>query len=297
MPPPPKTPFWVMRNGRVIPRRPRRLLREQEAAIDAGLLVAQVNAVPDRPIQTPREVAHILHALRWTTPLSGETKKQKCWNITNSRDANIRAFGYKLLFGFLPTLARERAWYPDVYDRPELYQCAKCGQTEETQDHIYECADHRAVEECFRNKYEALRQRDTPINIGTLRPWRTLGMLQGRVHPWWETIIPMLQRRSRTSPITATAATIMHLIRTSIETWYQAVWLPRCQRTIDQERRLGLHQGTKLRRMRAENRSRTHSHPSPTPNLPSSLLSGPKRRAAYDQFISELMDGTDRQSV
>ena len=234
---------------------------------------------------------HILNALQWTTLRGGGTQRRKCWNITNHRDANIRVFGYKLLFGFLPTLLRQLAWYSSVYSCPELYQCAKCGQMEETQEHIYECADHSAVEECFRNKYEALRKDDTAINIDSLRPWMSLGLLQGRVHTQWETNIPMLQQGQGT---TSTAATITLLLRTALETWYEAMWLPRCQRTIDQERRLGLYQGTKIRRMREENRSRMNAQPSPTPNLPRSQLSGQERRTTYDQFNSELMNGTDR---
>jgi hypothetical protein len=68
----------------------------------------------------------ILHILRWTTTSTGEIqKKKKCWN-------NKRAFGFKLLMGFLPTLARQRAWYPEVYNRPVLFQCAKCGQSKTT---------------------------------------------------------------------------------------------------------------------------------------------------------------------
>jgi len=171
MPPPSKTPFWIMHNGRAIPRRPRRFLREQDEKITADLLVKQVNAVPDRPTQTPSDVKHILNALQWTTLWGGGTQRRKCWNITNHRDANIRAFGYKLLFGFLPTLLRQLAWYSSVYSCPELYQCAKCGQMEETQEHIYACADHSAVEECFKIKYEALwSKKTTSISIRTLRP-------------------------------------------------------------------------------------------------------------------------------
>jgi hypothetical protein len=291
MAPSSKIPFWIMHNGRVIPRRPRHFLREQDEKITADLLVKQVNAVPDRPTQTPNDVKCILKALLWTALPDGGTQRQKCWNITNHRDANIRVFGYKQLIEFLPTLLRQQSWYSSVYNCPELCQCAKCGQMEETQEHIYACADHSAVEECFRNKYEALwSKKITPISIRTLRPWRLLGWLQGRVHPQWEIIIPMLQQGQGT---TSTAATIILLLRTSLETWYEAVWLPRCQRTIDQERRLGLHQGTKLRRMREENRSRMNAHPSPTPNLPRSQLSGQERRTAYDQLNSELMGSTN----
>jgi len=52
MPPPLEAPFWIMHDGRVIQRRPRRLLREQDEAITSEQLVKQVNAVPDRPDQT-----------------------------------------------------------------------------------------------------------------------------------------------------------------------------------------------------------------------------------------------------
>src|SRR5215471_16696034 len=140
MPPPPDAPFWMLHHGRVIPRRPRRLLREQDEAITASRLVAQVNSVPDRPIQPPSHVEHTLRVFQWTVLPDGEVRKRKCWNTTNSRDSHIRAFGYKLLMGFLPTLARERAWYPEIYNRPSLYKCAKCGDERETQGHLYSCA-------------------------------------------------------------------------------------------------------------------------------------------------------------
>src|SRR3954452_21776013 len=103
----------------------------------------------------------------------------------------------------------------------------------------------------------------------SLRPWISLGWLQGRAHLQWEIIISMLQQGQGT---TSTVATIILLLCISLETWYEAVWLPRCQRIIGQERRLGLYQGTKLRRMREENRSRTNAQPSPTPDLPRSQL-------------------------
>src|SRR4051812_18837850 len=84
----------------------------------------------------------------------------------------------------------------------------------------------------------------------------------------------MLQQGQGT---TSTATTIIHLLCASPETWYEVVYLPRCQRSINQERRLGLHQGTKLRRMREENRSRMNAHPSPTPN-PSQTALGPRKK-------------------
>jgi len=181
MPPPRDAPFWIMHDGRVIPRRPRRLVREQDEAVTSDRLMEQANTVPDRPRQSPVEVKHILHVLRWTALPTGETRRRKGWNITSFRDSHIRAFGYKLLTGFLPTLARQRAWYPDVYDRPELYQCAKCGDPRETQDHLYECADHAATEECFRERHRTLQQGEgAGIDPGLLSPWQSLGRLQGR---------------------------------------------------------------------------------------------------------------------
>jgi hypothetical protein len=44
--------------------------------------VAQVNAIPNRPMQSPRDVKHILWVLRWTTLPTGETQRRKGWNIT-----------------------------------------------------------------------------------------------------------------------------------------------------------------------------------------------------------------------
>jgi ribonuclease HI len=292
MPPPPDAPFWMLHDRRVIPRRPRRILREQDEAITAERLVEQVNSVPNRPTQSPEQVKHILRVLQWTVFLDGEIRKQKCWKITNSHDSHIRAFGYKHLLGFLPTLARQRAWYPEVYDRPSLYKCAKCGDEWETQEHIYDCADHSAAEECFGDKYLALQPRDhTLVDMRSLQPWNSLGLLQGRVHPGWKTAIPMLRHGMRKAP--TTPSLIRQLLRASLETWYHAIWLPRCQRTISQERSQGLSQGAKLRRMRATSRYRTNAPRSPTPTLPPSFLDRIKdREAFYRRFLSQLMHGT-----
>ena len=105
-------------------------------------------------------------------------------------------------------------------------------------------------------------------------------------------------RRSTHTRAASPAATIQQLLRASLEAWYTAIWLPRCQRTIEQEQRQGLHQGAKLRRMRAPRGSVADAPPSPTPKLPPSFI-GPAsgRREAHSRFMSLLMHGTDRQSV
>jgi len=198
---------------------------------------------------------------------------------------------------FLATLARQAAWYPEVYDRPELYSCAKCHQPDETQEHIHECADHSEVVECFGAKFRSLQPAETsPLDTRPLRPWNLLGRLQGRIHPLWETTISAMQAgKTRTA---TTAATIQQLLRASIETWYDAIWLPRCQRTIEQERTQGIYQGAKLRRMRAQRRDCTNALPSPTPNLPPSFIKHETdRREAYHRLIFQLMHGTDRRRV
>jgi hypothetical protein len=71
----------------------------------------------------------------------------------NCHDAKVRGFVFKLLWGFTPTLERQRAWYPQVYNRPELFLCAKCKQTTETPEHMFECADRTEIETCFRDRY------------------------------------------------------------------------------------------------------------------------------------------------
>jgi len=94
----------------------------------------------------------------------------------------MRAFRLKQLIGFLQTLARQAAWYPDVYNRPELVQCAKCNQPGETQEHLYDCADQRDVEEGFQARLRMLEpggntQTDTETLglCNLLRPWNSLG--------------------------------------------------------------------------------------------------------------------------
>jgi len=293
-PPPPDTPFWPKYDDRAIPRRLRRLFREQDEAITSSQLIKQVNAVPHRPRQSPKEVEHILHILRWTVLPNGQTAKKKCWNITNIRDSNIRAFGLKQLMGFLPTLARQEAWYPNVYDRPELIRCAKCSQPGETQEHLYECADHLAVKESFQARFctiESSRDKTCrQADMRMLRPWNSMGWLQGRIHPRWALMIPSLQHDRLMTVGTPTA--IQRLLRSSLETWYHTIWLPRCQRTISQEKSQGLHQGAKLRRMRVTQHRRPDAPASPAPNLPLFFLESSKERMdEYHRLMLRLMHG------
>ena len=204
MPPPSGTPFWILHDKRVIPRRPRRLLREQDEEITAERLKKQVNEVPGRLDQNLKEITYILHALRGTIDREGKTQMKKCWNITNLRDCTIRAFGYKLLMGFLPTLERQRSWYPEVYNPKNLIKCAKCEHEVETLEHLYGCADHSQVEQCFRDRFRALQpQTTTPMDPRELLPWRWLGGLQGRIYPSWEIAIPLLQHGRRGTRSTA----------------------------------------------------------------------------------------------
>ena len=56
----------------------------------------------------------------------------------------------------------------------------------------------------------------------------------------WDSLDPAQQDRRGSQ---STAAIIIQLVRGSLETWYTAIWLPRCQRTIEQERACGQHQG------------------------------------------------------
>jgi hypothetical protein len=86
-----------------------------------------------------------------------------------------------------------------------------------------------------------------PIDISALRPWNWLGLLQGRVHPSWKSMIPTLQQGMQRTALTA--AVIQQLLRASLETWYHTIWQPRCKRTVEQEQNQGLYQGTKIRRM------------------------------------------------
>ena len=303
MPPPHGTPIWMLHDGRVIPRRPRRLLREQDEAITATHLVAQVNAVPDRPTQTPGQVALILQMLQWTRRPDEGTEQRKRWKTTNSRDAHIRAFGYKQLMGFLPTLQRQQAWYPEVYNRPELVRCAKCGHTPETQDHVYQCADHAAVEAQFIESYRALLPMSNPPvdppNPRRLGSFALLDGLHGRVDPRWADAIPGLQQRryTRQGWVTDSAKTVTKwLLRAALSAWYTAAWLPRCERTIEQEQSEGLRQATKIRWMRAARRGTPRSQPSPTHNPPRSFpQTAPERLAAHHRSLFRLMHGTDRR--
>ena len=121
-----------------------------------------------------------------------------------------------------------------MYNRQELVECAKCSHPNETPKHIYDCADHSQVDQCFRDRFRALQpQTATPMDPRELLPWRGLDTLQGRVNPYWENVIPMLQHGRRGTQ--STAKVIVQYLRASLETWYVAIWLPRWQRTSELE--------------------------------------------------------------
>jgi hypothetical protein len=184
------------------------------------ILVKQINVVHGLPDQKPEDVMHSLKPLLWVTLPGGRIEKN-CWNITNYHDTRFRGFRLKLLLGFLPTLERQQAWYPQVYNRPELFLCAKCKQTT-SPEHMFECADRMEREACFRDRYRPFQPRETePIDLSALRQWDWLGLLQGRVHPSWKSMILTLQQcMQRTA---STAAVIQQLLRASLETWYHTI--------------------------------------------------------------------------
>jgi hypothetical protein len=70
---------------------------------------------------------------------------------------------------FLPTLQRQQAWCPQVYNSALLVRCAKYGHTPETPEHILECADRAEVEAHFRTTVDAIQPRDTPPTDVRLR--------------------------------------------------------------------------------------------------------------------------------
>lgn len=142
------------------------------------------------------------------------------------------------------------------------------------------------------HKWNCASETDTQPQVTTamdpqeLLPWRTLGRRQGRVDPSWENEITLIQQRRGGSQ--SIAGVTIQLLRASLETWYVAIWLPRCQRTIEQERQHGLHQKSKISQMRTANRG--HGLPSPTPKLPPSfILSIFDRGTAYRRFLSQMM--------
>jgi hypothetical protein len=92
MPPPPGASFWIMHVDRVIPRRPRRLFREQDQVITHKQLIDQVNAVPNRPVQSSEEVDHILQILRWTVLSNGQTEKRSAGTSPTSGTARYGPF-------------------------------------------------------------------------------------------------------------------------------------------------------------------------------------------------------------
>ena len=159
----------------------------------------QINeVVPERPVQNPKMITHILSTLKWTVDKEGETRMKKCWNITNHRHASMRAFGYNQLMGFLPTLAGTTASMGSarVRWRGALPMCQVQGAPRR---------DARSHPRMHRPRSSgAVLQRqisgtpatddhgDGPEGTSALENTGT-AVLQGRVDPSWEIGIPLIQ--------------------------------------------------------------------------------------------------------
>ena len=69
-----------------------------------------------------------------------------------------------------------------MYNSALLVQCAKCGHTPETPEHMLECAVRAEVEAHFRTTVDTLQPSGTPpTDVCLMEPWTLLGELQGRV--------------------------------------------------------------------------------------------------------------------
>ena len=314
---------------RVIPRRPRRLLREQDETITSEQLVKQVNAVPDRPIRSPRPWWR--SSCRRSSGRRSQGGRRRGRSAGRTPTAAMRTCEpsrYKLLVNYLPTLARQHAWYPHVYNRPELIQCAKCGHTPETQDARLPCADHAEAERHFRDSY-LVTLLDRPVRQGAHAaesagrfPAQTVGLAGmaagtcppalGDRHPR----TPAEQRPPRNQPRSrphsrscnrpyrengsraATAATIKHFSsapRSRRGTCGVAAAVPADDRA---GARLGTAPGHQdqadARGPRPRAPSAAIAHPQTAPQLHPFGL-GPAQRA-YSRFLFRLMHGIDSRA-
>jgi hypothetical protein len=161
--------------------------------------------------------------------------------LTTYAQSTSRAFRYKLLSGLLPTMSRNKAYRPDLYNDN---LCALCRAEPETADHLTRCAAAQNRIEDFNHKLrDAIEEKlprsakpnsDMIADIVLLSGFSLRGFNGTLQRGIWDTLqeMPLIG-------CTPTAAATA-LLRACWDHMYEEIWKPRCDATITYELSVGI---------------------------------------------------------
>ncbi|KAJ2666660.1 hypothetical protein IW148_000647, partial [Coemansia sp. RSA 1199] len=121
----------------------------------AEQLQAQIKSAHPGVDMSEESLQLTLEAVNWFDDGNGHYQRKNTHTTTTSYDSNVHSMTLGILLKMLPTVARNRAWWPLAYPEPDMDQCAAClrngSRMVEHQSHFMECPSLTAtgrVPEC-----------------------------------------------------------------------------------------------------------------------------------------------------
>ncbi|KAJ2654299.1 hypothetical protein IW148_006399, partial [Coemansia sp. RSA 1199] len=141
--PPPGLLHWVCVDCQLSQKRTGRLIREQEESWMAERLHVQIKSAHPGADMSEESLQLTLEAINWFDDGKGHYQRKNTHITTTSYDSNVRSMTLGILLKLLPTVARNRAWWPLAYPEPDMDLCAAClrngSRAVEHQSHFMEC--------------------------------------------------------------------------------------------------------------------------------------------------------------
>ncbi|KAJ2164640.1 hypothetical protein IW145_002372 [Coemansia sp. RSA 521] len=141
--PPPGLLHWVCVDRQPSQKRTGRLIREQEESWMAERLLAQIKSAHPGADMCKESLQLTLEAVNWFDDGNGHYQRKNTHITTTSYDSNVHSMTLGIMVKMLPTVARNKAWWPLAYPEPDMNLCAAClrngSRVVEHQSHFMEC--------------------------------------------------------------------------------------------------------------------------------------------------------------
>jgi len=206
-----------------------------------------------------------LHHINWpaTNFMLNYNASEQDKAATSFPQHRQRSFKYKLFSEELPTLTQLKIRRPDLYVDDK---CLQCQYRPETQEHLWTCSQHqttwrsilnRAAElcDCTLKQLNEHYTKNIELVLELIHESRTF-ITKGIVS---EKLYEIVHQQARAVPKThLIIAQVYNFIYRQI---YTHIWIPRCDRVVNHERRQGITNRMKRSRIRPRQR--------PSPQAPS----------------------------
>lgn len=259
------TEHWMgWEKGSLIQGGSSRVVKGQDSALLRDSMSQQI-AESMGPSEMEEEKAlDMVKALFWAVDRKAKVQKKNARRRTNGLDRGIRGFGLEMLFTSPPVMKRQTAWYPEIYQEVDSWKCPRCEEEEETLPHLLSCwKTSEVIQEWMKGVSVMVKEKKVEEEVAVAiveeeERGEGGGFGTRGVPPmgWWTLAEQEVRRagkvKSRERRERRCRAQLQYMYRLTLHVMYRLMWVPRCKRQQDKERRRGVRETWKRRREERE---------------------------------------------